>query len=265
MSFNQFVVIGLVLMLAVSAGAVESGVVVDGIEPGGAAETAGLLVGDVLLAWERAGGETGSFRSPFDLQDVEIEQAALGRVTILYDRAESHLRAELPPGEWKVHTRPRFTGDSLAAYRRAEQLVETGDVQEAVAGIRRLVDRTGQVEQRVWLLNRAAVWVGVTGNWADSETIFNDAARLAESGDVGLLADLRESEGDLYRRNGRYEGAALAFREALAERQRLSTDSLRMAACWNALGELALRSGDHQSALESFRRTLEIQERLALI
>ena len=183
MQASRFWLIGLALMggMLPTANALETGLVVERIEQGHAGQVGGLLPGDVLLSWTAAAGGMGVFGSPFDLFRVEIEHAPLGSVTIVTERSGDRLYVELPPGEWKIQARPRFTGEILQAYLAAEQQVASGEVDAAVAGIRELVDpATEATDRNVWLLHRAALWLGEADNWPDSESLFDEAAGLAQ-------------------------------------------------------------------------------------
>ena len=78
---RSFVAALVCILVSVTTAARESepGVVVESVTPGGAAATAGLAPGDVLVAWSRAASPpanpvpvSGRFRSPFDVREVEI-------------------------------------------------------------------------------------------------------------------------------------------------------------------------------------------------
>src|SRR5262245_17501121 len=90
-----------------------AGVTVESVRPGFAAHQAGLRTGDILLGWERATAPPaqaapaqGELGSPLDVAEVEIEQAPLGPVIVSGLRDGAPLTAHLPPGEWRLDTRP---------------------------------------------------------------------------------------------------------------------------------------------------------------
>src|SRR5262245_39670487 len=58
-----------------------SGVVVEKITRGLAADKAGLRESDTILSWAR-GGDYGRIDSPFDLSAVEVEQASRGTIIL---------------------------------------------------------------------------------------------------------------------------------------------------------------------------------------
>src|SRR5687768_14434954 len=78
----------LLLLLIPAAGCrraapgLEPGLIVEEVAAGGAAEKAGLRTGDRLLEWEIQGrtGRRGSFREPFEVAEVEVEEGPRGKV-----------------------------------------------------------------------------------------------------------------------------------------------------------------------------------------
>src|SRR6185295_1857605 len=94
-----------VLLVAgiLSATPARADVVVEGLEPGSVTERAGLKPGDVLLRWERAASPPanpepagGTLASPFDVDDVEREQAPRGDVTLYGTRGGEALALAIP-------------------------------------------------------------------------------------------------------------------------------------------------------------------------
>ncbi len=90
----------------------------------GAAEKAGIKPGEILLSWERGANPPanphparGDFQSPFDVREVEIEQAPRGRMTLVRaSGGPDPAGLEPPSGEWGVGTTPRFTPTSLKMF-----------------------------------------------------------------------------------------------------------------------------------------------------
>ncbi len=108
----------------------ESGVVVEEVDESFAAYEAGLRPGDVLLGWERSASPpanaepaSGAIDSPFDLREVEIEQAPRGELTLSGTRGGKRLRMQLPPGMWKLRARPRLGEGELETYEVAAALL----------------------------------------------------------------------------------------------------------------------------------------------
>lgn len=117
-----------------------NGVVVEEVEEGFAAHKAGLQPGDVLLRWQRAaappanpGAASGDLSSPFDLDEVETEQAPRGDLTVSGTRGEERLLVRLPPGNWRLRTRPQLTESQLEAYEEAKALVNQEEVDEGLS------------------------------------------------------------------------------------------------------------------------------------
>ena len=81
------------------------GIVVESVAKNSEAEKAGLAEGDVILAWSR-GDAQGEIRSPFDLNDMEIEQEPRGQVTLEGTRATAKKIWVMGPDKWGVTTRP---------------------------------------------------------------------------------------------------------------------------------------------------------------
>jgi hypothetical protein len=130
----------LVVVCAMGAGfdAAEDapGVVVERATPGFAGEAAGLAADDVILAWSRAANLPaspeaghGQLRTSFELQDVEIEQAPRGTVTLLGRRGTSPMQWTMPPDEWRLVVRPQLPGEVLV--RAAEAQVEAKEWKRA--------------------------------------------------------------------------------------------------------------------------------------
>src|SRR5262245_15085879 len=135
----------LLLMLALLApnlgdAPVDAGVVVEEVAPGFAAAEAGLVPGDVLWSWQRAAAAapnddpaTGTIAAPFDLDDVEWEQAPRGVVTLVGRRGERPLVAVLPAGPWGLSARPPLSSSTLAAYEEGRALLAAKEYEKTLA------------------------------------------------------------------------------------------------------------------------------------
>src|SRR5215471_6117679 len=64
----------------VASNPLSSGIVVDAVNKNSEGEKAGLQPGDILLDWTR-GNAQGTIESPFELSEIEVEQAPRGDVT----------------------------------------------------------------------------------------------------------------------------------------------------------------------------------------
>src|SRR5215471_18937788 len=119
------------LLTTLGNGQQKGGVVVEGIVHNSQAERAGLREGDILLAWTR-GDIRGTIESPFDLAEVEIEQAPRGAVTIAGNRRGEWNTWVLGPASWGLQTRPNFSKALLLTYLQGISLEKRGRVNRAV-------------------------------------------------------------------------------------------------------------------------------------
>ena len=135
-------VMGFTLALVATLGAsskppaAEPGIVVETVEQGYEAANAGIQPGDVLRSWERPANPPanpeaamGLFRSPFDVFEVEIEQAPRARTTtVVLTREGKRISTPILQFQWRVETRPAFSSAWLARYEQGKQLVDAKDL-----------------------------------------------------------------------------------------------------------------------------------------
>jgi hypothetical protein len=104
------------------------GLVVESVTSGGAADVAGLRPGDALKRWTRAAqapanpeAASGELRWPADLEDVEVEQAPRGPVSVEAERDGKTLTVALPTGEWLLDVRPQLPPELLTRHEHARR------------------------------------------------------------------------------------------------------------------------------------------------
>ena len=112
---------------------------VDSVIAGDLAERAGLRGGDRLVAWStrgcpRAGArrQAGAVGSPFDVVELEREEAPRCVVTLDVRRGDELLVVELGDGNWGLRPRPDFHTAQLESHERARKLAAGGQLDEAL-------------------------------------------------------------------------------------------------------------------------------------
>jgi CHAT domain-containing protein/Tfp pilus assembly protein PilF len=241
------------------------GVVVEEVRPGGAAARAGLMAGDVLLAWARAATppanrETrqGTLGSPFDARAVELEEAPRGAVTLSALRGDVALDIVLPPGDWEALVRPQMPPEVLERYRQSRQAAgKPGDglapLEQAVAAARRLGDR-GLLR---WLLAASADMLALSHQWSSAAAAYGEALR--EGPPMPEQAGLHEALAQILVQANEPVQAEKAYQQAA----RLREGTLAAAEPLQKLGSMALDRGDLAAAEDWYRQALAIRERWA--
>jgi CHAT domain-containing protein/tetratricopeptide (TPR) repeat protein len=221
-------------------GVLAAGVAVESVQAGFAAHEAGLRAGDVLTAWERAAAPPanpepleGTLGSPFDLAQVEREQAPRGAVTLRGERGGAPLAVRVPAGEWRIVARPAAPaeGDPVQAAWRAFAAAEAA------------------VRERRWDAAGAA---------------FEEAVRAAgASGDGVAVVVAQRARARFLHDRSQWEPAIAAYDAALAADRALAPEGLGVAWVHHQLARLWESRGDLAAAEEHNRRALELRERLA--
>lgn len=244
------------------------GLVVEEVEPGGAAARAGLRPGDLFLRWRR-GDASGSLHSPFDLRAVEIGEAPLGEVVLEGDRDGSPLSLALPAGRWLLRVRPRLPERVRALYLKGLNLLDSGSLpqtgalwEEAVADL----ESAARPSDAAWLLGRLGDASVEAHSWAEAEEAYRRAVEAAQAaGDPRAAAQLEERWGEHLENRGRLAEALEIHRRALERWQDRSGIAAGLTAAHhlNSLGVAYQRRGDLAAAEDCYRRALEIRRRWA--
>jgi CHAT domain-containing protein/tetratricopeptide (TPR) repeat protein len=252
------------------------GVVVERIGKGTAPERAGVQKGDVLLTWKRAPNPpanrrpaSGSFRNPFDVWDLEIEEAPRGRVSITLERGGESRAVDLPPGGWKMGLRPNFAGRDLADWTEGGSLFKSGEEGARSAGAARweaLADRlaTKGGSLGAWVRLRLAEEFFKAGqpdrSHAEAKRALADAER---SGAHAAVAAVWLTEAKRFLAEQEPAKAEDALTHLQATWERADPGGLRVAAAISEVGMLAFNRGDLDRSEDLFGRALAIRERLA--
>ena len=191
-----------------------AGVVVEEVGHGSAGERAGIEPGDILLEWLRAanppgnpGPASGTFRSAFDVHEVELEQSYRGSLAITLRRGDVTLTFVMPPfgprdtawsgDSWAITARPNVVGKTLAAYFEASGFEEEGNLGSATAAWREVAAQHagwGSHELAAWAYERAARASGLIGCWEDATQLHAEAVGEAiRAGEWRLQAQLWEA------------------------------------------------------------------------
>jgi CHAT domain-containing protein/tetratricopeptide (TPR) repeat protein len=243
------------------------GVVVETVAPGSSGARAGITPGDILLRWSTPASSSGTrrrsaaaIRSPFDLDEVEGEQAQRGALTLHGTRAGKAFDAAMPPGVWGISSHPRLapSDPEVAAWlsMRAAMSLRPG-------GNRKTLDADRIAAQQAWT---AAV----------------TAARKTRN--PVIVARVLEAQGDSLFEGSDFARSLEQYAEAIEVRERMTSDSLavvqlvakrtgaqRMSVTPITMSDVArigyilddeaaraLRAADH-----SLARSAEVAERLA--
>ena len=246
---------------------------VEEVTPGGDAAKAGLRPGDVLVSWERGANPPsnpaparGSFRSPFDVDEVRFEQGPRARsLTLALRRDGASVSAPIGQYPWRLQTRPALTGKWLSRYERGRDLQKTGGPSEGLdvwRALARDLAASGRHVDAAWLWSRIGTRLSAAKQPdAALDALANARTEAKAAGRADIEAQLRGSEVDVLRAAGRLEQARAPARQALAARERIAPESLAVAV---ALYELTTVLSDEVPEYEALsRRALQIRQRLA--
>jgi len=163
-----------------------TGIVVEAVSRGSAADKAGIQVGDELVGWTRAVPPSttaiavGEFHSPFDAHEFELEQLPRSGTSVIVVRQGVRIDASLIPGFWGVTSRPWFSSGDLPIYE-AGRTAEKDNSSMALAAWKPLIDRAvadGNVSTAAWLMTRAATALVAVKQTAVADDLFERAANL---------------------------------------------------------------------------------------
>jgi CHAT domain-containing protein/tetratricopeptide (TPR) repeat protein len=248
------------------------GLVVEAVEPGGAAATAGLQPGDVLLRWRRADASaplSTPLLSAFDLRAVEIAEAPRGEVILEGRRNGAPLSLALPAGLWLLHVRPRLPESVRIPYLEGRHLMETDSVPRGAARwgeALALLESTRRPSETAWLLGRLGDARAAAHAWAPAEEAYRRAVESAEAADDPRAASqLEERWGEHLENQGRFDEALESHRRAFARWEHRPGAAARLTAAYhlNSLGVAHQRHGDLAAAERCHRRALEIRSEWA--
>src|SRR5262249_9836752 len=133
----------------------EEGAVVEEVTKGWA--PVGMRSGDLLLSWSRGEESNGPVRSPFDLDQIFIEQAPLGRITLRGTGEGESRKWALPPGGWIIQARPTLPKALLALYEQGRDQIAAGNLEEGAGSLRAAVEAAERQQNRLrtsWLQAR---------------------------------------------------------------------------------------------------------------
>ena len=201
----------------------ETGVVVETVGEGSALEKAGLLPGDVLLAWERLPNPPanpqaakGELASPFDWQWLVEEQTPRGRVRLLAQRQGVEKLFEVALGEWKGDVRPMMAAEMLGDYARGKELIEAEDFEagidlwHTVAGTAE--DQVADRHLRCWLLLRIGISWAQARQWEQAQRVYRSALEAAQDHLAKVV--IWQAIGDAYKKVSKFEAARRAYGSA---------------------------------------------------
>ena len=241
-------------------------VVIEHAHPAGVGNGAGIQSGDIFVAW-RAEQRGGAFSDPMQVRAVQVEQAALGDVTVTLLRDGDELNLVVPVGVWGLSVRPLLDEAMLAKYSAAGADRDAGNVVAAVESLQELAlvasDR-GDHHLAAWLLVRAFQAAEPPLDPSRAEQLQHAASSAAErAGDLRFQAWVEHYLGEQLARRNLLEPARTAHHRALELRQRLDPGGLTEAESWLKLGNLAFFGGDPNAAEQYWQRSAEIRERQA--
>jgi CHAT domain-containing protein/tetratricopeptide (TPR) repeat protein len=233
---------------------------VETVAPWGAAAEAGIVPGDVLEAWTRA-GETparGTILSPLDVSALERMEAPRGPIVLRLRRGAKEMEAALRRGEWEMSTHPALSALDQDRHEDAKRLAADGELRraseswEAIAAAlqgRRFPD---------------ALWLRLRIGRAYAEARDVEAARRAF---VTARADVDDPlarsltfdiEGEALFAAGEYRAAAEALAEAATLRGAAAAPSPALAWTLRELGRARFHLVDLDGAEETLSRALAL-------
>ncbi len=250
-----------------------TGIVVEEAVPGFEAAKAGIQAGDLLVSWSRPANRpanptpaSGRLRSPFDLQEVYVDQAPRAKMLTL-DLVRGGKKISIPISQypWRLETRPALSAEWLPRYENGRSLIEKGDIGKGSDAWRALAGDLSAANQHV-----EAAWLWMRLGMKQSKARQPDEAiaaidrALAEARSLGrpeIDAQLWGYEVEVLRAANREKDGQSAARQALSIRERSVPDSLAVAYC---LHELASVMRDETAEYKAInRRSLVIREKLA--
>lgn len=246
-----------------------SGVVVEDVAKGSAADRAGIGPGDVIVSWRAEPDDpgTGVTGSPFELARAELERALRGPVTLV-GRHEGEPRSwRLATGAWGLTSRPQLDGRLLALHEEARRLVDEVRVGEAAIRWRSAAGEANKTTDGWigdWFLWRAADSLATSKAWTEAEAAYEEAIEGAERrGSPSDAAHLLREWGATFLRRSDWDRAEECYRRALEWEKRLALASLPLAVTVGRLGEVRLSQGDLPGAEQLYREALALTERVA--
>jgi len=265
------------------------GVEVTGVKTGSSAQRAGLKVGDVLFKW-RFGTEPageGNLQSPFQLRELEIEQAARGPLVLRGSRNNQARDWQLLPGKWGLEARPQLQAreedvfweslqDGDDGHHDAELFRAMGERYSLAAphtacwfylqAAKRDPDQALALRQSAFdiacRLEGSKLSTHILMASADPQDL-EQALTLHRATDPDSLwvAWLANELGKTKYRSGQWEQARTLWQEARMLWQKLAPDSYALATNLNNLGLLALEDGDLPMAHEYLQQALTYKRR----
>ncbi len=210
-----------------------AGVVVEKVVPGFDAAKAGIQPGDILLTWARAANPpanpaaaSGTFRSPFDVLEVYIDQAPRAKTLALgLQREGKTISTSIAQYPWRLDTRPAFSAKWLPRYEEGRSAIEKGDLAKGSDIWRALARDLAAAKQNI-----DAVWLWLRVGMKQSEAKQPDDAiaaidqALVEAQSLGrpeIEAQLWGYKVEVLRAANRHEPGQKAARQALAIRERV--------------------------------------------
>jgi len=248
-----------------------AGVVVQSIEQGSALKAAGLLPGDLVLAWTRSAQPAakpeiskGMIKSFFDWLWLEAEQAQRGGIRLIIRRDGGILSLDVPSGKWDIKVRPAMPISVLAPYEEGKALIDQKKAAEGAALWTKLLETepaTSEWTLRCWLHLRTGIAWEWAQQWDRAHTEYRLAA--AEARIPIAQAYVLETTGKTYSAQQSFAEAQTSFLRAMEIWQSSFGEGLGVARLNFFLGALA--SYHSRTELEElyFGRAAALQERLA--
>jgi hypothetical protein len=228
----------------------QSGAVVEAVDPNLEGDRAGVREGDILLSWSQ-GENRGEIHSPFDLSWTETEWKCKGPVTVQGRRGKAERIWVLGSGKWGIQTRPNLSANFLPIYKRGDDLAHKGKLGKAMAlwgnssgGAHSSRSGSPNSLLHIWLLFHAGRVLADAQQWMEADIAYQTAMQQAEEAGPVVAAQIVESWGEAFEKRNAWDEAEKRYQQAIVENRKISNDNLSLVVNLNSLGIVAFVRGD---------------------